>query len=94
MYFVRFTRILVSDPLTTPHRAPKECERVRGLLLGCRHVPWHQCVVVINGLRQWQSLEQPGQIAVWVDTVCLACLDDRIEISAGVGAIDSVGEQP
>jgi hypothetical protein len=39
-------------------------------------------------------LEQPGEVAIWVDAVSAAGFDQRVEIGTRVRAVNSVGEEP
>src|SRR6202022_1898873 len=58
------------------------------------HLPRQERVVVVDGLRQREAGEQPGEVTIRVDAVGLACFDQRIEIGARVRTIDGVSEQP
>lgn len=42
------------------------------------HGPRQQRGVVVSGLRERKSLEQPGEVAVRVDAVGLAGFDERV----------------
>ncbi len=65
------------------------CESV----LGGRHPPRHERLVVVGGLCQRQALEQPGQVTVWIDTIGLAGFNETKEICAGVCAGNRICEQ-
>lgn len=55
-----------------------------------RHLPGRQRVVIVDGLRRWETLEQPGEVSIRIDTIGLAGLDERIEIGARVRTVDGV----
>ena len=58
------------------------------------HLPGQERVVVFDGLRQRETVEQPSEVTIRVDAVGLAGFDQRIEIGACVRAVDGVREQP
>ncbi len=61
---------------------------------GGRHAPWHEGRVVVGGCSERQPSEQPDQIAIRLDAVCLARLDEGVQVGTGLRVGDSIGEQP
>ena len=72
------------------------CGRLgRSIIFGWqRNVPRQQRLVVVGGLSERQGHEQGLQIAVRVDAVGLAGLQQRVQICARVGAGHGIREQP
>ena len=55
---------------------------------------WHEGRVVVAGCSERQLREQPGQIAIRLDAIRLARLDERVQVGAGLRASNRIGEQP
>ena len=58
------------------------------------HLPWQECVIVVNGLCQGKTLEQSGQIAVRIDTIGFRRFNQGIQIGTCVSTIYRIGKHP
>lgn len=56
--------------------------------------PGQDGFVVVGGVCRRQSHEEFAQVVVGLDVVCLRRFDERVEVCAGLGAGDGVGEEP